>query len=557
MLRSLSIQNIAVIQSAEISFTNGFNVFTGETGAGKSILIGAIGAILGSRTSKELIRTGEKKASIAALFSPISPAVLALLTEYGLSAEEELLLSREITADGNSCRINGQPATVAMLRSLGERLIHTHGQDDTHLLAQEETHLQFVDDFGNLSELRCKCNQLYTDWNEIRTALSRLTINEAEKARKIDLLTYQINEIRAANLVDGEEEELLARRKMIRNAEDILSLLSTARDLLAGGEELPGIVAALDGVGDALSSVGSFLPDFSDTAERVESFRYELEEISSSLREQLESFSFDPQELEDIEERLHIIAQLRRKYGSDIAEILAFADRAEAQVAEIESLDAQVLELTAREQETFAVATEAANRLSDARKTAAVGFIAAVKAELSQLDMPYVEMEVRFSAKPLGETGADAAEFLLSVNPGEARKPLAKTASGGEMSRIMLGIKNVLSGKEEIPTLIFDEIDAGISGRAAQKVGKKLAEAAQERQIICVTHLAQVAVFGNRHLLIQKEVADQRTFTRITPIEGEARAKEIARIMNGEPITPLALTAATELLASVHTHREG
>ena len=551
MLSQLQIENIAVIQKACIKFENGFNVFTGETGAGKSILIGAIGAVLGARTSKELIRTGENKASVSALFTDLSENICRKLADIGVDAANgELLLERDITFDSTVCRINGKLSTVAMLKSIGALLIHTHGQQDSQLLADPEMHLSFTDSFGGLYPMIESYRESYEYYCDIRRKLSSLETDEAAKARKIDLLSYQINEINSADLTDGEEEELISRRKMMRNSEKLTELLHNCRICLNGDDGQEGAISLISSAADSLNQAGRYIDDLSKDSEAVSGFGYELEDISQRIREHLDMLDFDPRELDDIEERLDLINKLKKKYGSSIAQILEFAEKAEAELEEIEFSDKRAEELKAELSAAKDNAVALANKLTEARKSAAAELIEQVKQELRELDMPAVEMDIEFRNKPLSENGADEAEFLLSVNPGEALKPLSKIASGGEMSRIMLGIKNVLSGKEDIATLIFDEIDTGISGRAAQKVGAKLKSAAAGRQVICVTHLAQVAAFGKHHLLIEKNVVNDRTFTEIKPLDYAGRTLEIARIMNGENITELALKNAGELLES-------
>jgi len=390
----------------------------------------------------------------------------------------------------------------------------------------------------------------YDEYCNIRRKLSTLETDEAAKARKIDLLKYQISEIDSAHLSDGEEEELISKRKMMRNSEKLTELLQNCRVCLNGDDGQEGAIALILSASDSLNQAAKYIDELSEDAEAASGFGYELEDIAQRIREHLEMLEYDPRELDDIEERLDIINKLKKKYGANISEILSFAEKAEVELEEIEFSDQKAEEL----REALVAAKDKAvllsKELTKARKTAAAGLIEQVKSELRDLDMPSVEMDICFNSKPLSENGADEAEFLLSVNPGEALKPLSKIASGGEMSRIMLGIKNVLSGKEDIATLIFDEIDTGISGRAAHKVGAKLKSAANGRQVICVTHLAQVAAFGTHHLLIEKNVVNDRTFTEIKPLDYIGRTKELARIMNGENITELALKNARELLES-------
>ena len=545
MLAELSIENIAVIRRAQIRFDQGLNIFTGETGAGKSILIGAIGAALGSRTSKDLIRTGETRAKVSALFTRITGAAADKLSALGIDAGEgELALSREITADGNLCRINGMSATVAQLRAAGMLLLQTHGQQDSWLLSQEETHLGFIDQFGGLEAQREQYTAAFERMRALKSRLSSLESDEAARVRKADLLRYQVNEIESARLTDGEEEELSARRRVIRNAEQLTELFSHCHEILAGNEEHAGVISQLSEAASDLEAVKRYIEGFAQSAEAVRNYQYELDDLSERLREQLEEV------LDTLAPRLETIAKLKKKYGSSISEILAFGEEAAQQLADIEGFEQDASVLAAELAEAEDTAQKLSAALTDARRDAAERLTRAVEQELHELDMPHARMDVSFSAKSLSEDGGAAVEFLLSVNPGEALKPLSKIASGGEMSRIMLGIKGVLSGREEIGTLIFDEIDAGISGRAASKVGAKLRAAARGRQIICVTHLAQVAAYGEHHLLIEKEISGGRTFTEIKPLDEQGRIAELARIMNGEPITPLSLENARELLAN-------
>lgn len=552
MLAQLTIENIAVFQKASIAFSPGFNVFTGETGAGKSILLEAVGAAIGQRTSKDLIRTGETKACVGALFCHLSDSARAALREMGveLAPDDELLLSREITPDGNTCRINGRPATTAMLRAAGAQLIAVHGQQDTQLLAASESHLRFVDAFGRHDGLLERYRASFEHYRAIGSRLRSLETDEAAKARKIDLLRYQIDEITACALTDGEEEELVARRHVIRNAARLTELLFACRENLSGGESVVGAIELLEGAAQQLGEAGRYIADLLPLAQTVSSFGYELQEAARQVNEALGGLEYDPREQDDIEERLEAIGRLKRKYGASIAEILAFCENARRELDEIELSAQTVARLTREQAEALAQANECARALTEARRSSAKRLIEAVSEQLADLDMPAVRMSIEMNRVLPNENGADEAQFLLSVNPGEALRPLAKIASGGELSRIMLAHKNVISGQDDIGTLIFDEIDAGVGGRAAQKVGAKLLSVARERQVICVTHLAQVAAFADRHLFIEKQVHDGRTFTHVEPLDEEGRARELARIMGGEPITPLALQSAAQLLGN-------
>lgn len=550
MLVQLYIQNIAVIKEALIELEDRFNVFTGETGAGKSILIGAIGAVLGERVSKDFIRAGETKALVTALFQDLSAGAREGLSSLGYDCAEgeELLISREISAERNVCRINGQPATVALLRAAGRFLINVHGQQDNQMLFSADAHRSFVDSFGGLGEETAAYRVQYDEMVSLSEKLKTFTMDEAEKARRIDLLSFQVNEIDEANLCPGEEEELDERRQIIRNAERIASSLLEVREILTGGDERAGVVDALEHASGGLSEVSRYLEPYAAQAQAVNGYRYELDELASQIRETLDTLEYDPRELEEIEERLDLIHRLRRKYGSDIAEILRFREQAAAELEEITLSDerAAALQRTLFEKKEKVLAL--ARSLSQKRAKAGKRFAAAVEAELCSLDMPSVRLSVSLKARELGPHGAEDVEFLISANPGEPAKPLSKIASGGEMSRIMLAIKSVVSGKDDIDTLIFDEIDTGVSGRAAQKIGAKLGKVAEGRQVICVTHLAPVAAFANRHLLIAKEVEGGRTYTTVQALAREERIRELARITGGEHITPLALKSAEEML---------
>lgn len=550
MLCELNIENIAVISQASIRFGRGLNVFTGETGAGKSILLGAIGAILGERTSKDLIRTGENRATVSALFSGLSPAVVAAIRDCAIELEdgEELLLSREITQDHNSCRINGKPATVSMLKAVGQLLINTHGQQDNQMLANTDHHRRFIDGFGGCEELLSRYRESYQQLSAVNREIEQLSINEQQQNQMIDLLRYQINEIESCSLTDGEEEELSARRKLIKNSEQLNGLLSSCRDDLYGADQTEGAIFLTERACDALTDAAAYIPELTEASKRLSEYRYELEDVLEQVKDKLFSLEFDPQELDIIEQRLDTIHKLKRKYGATVADILAFCEKARQQLAGIEDKDYILSQLTKKHAEVLAQTTKLADSLTGMRRSAAKGFVEEVERQLQSLDMPAVVLQVNIDETQLSSSGKDAIEFLLSVNPGESPKPLSKIASGGEMSRIMLAMKNVIAAGDDIGTLIFDEIDAGVSGRAAQKVGAKLLEASAGRQVICVTHLAQVAAFADTHFQIEKQVEQNRTFTKVRELDRAGRAQELARITSGEPITPLALENAMQLL---------
>ncbi len=547
MLSELTIRNIALIRSADLQFASGFNVLTGETGAGKSILIGAIGAVLGFRTPKALIRTGEEQATVSALFRDVPETVCTKLAALGVECGGELLLSRTIRPDSSSCRINGQSVTAAMLRQAGALLLNIHGQMDTQMLAAPEHHREFVDAYGELAPEREVYAACYERLRGLEGRLRRLETDARERERRLDLLRYQAGEISAAALKDGEEEELQSRRRVIRGAEQLTEWLTNARVMLAGTDDADGADALLQRAASDFSRAGEMLPAFTELSQKLEGFSYEVQDAAEQARDALDSLEFDPRELDDIEERLDLIGRLKKKYGATVAEILSYYDAVSAELSELEDADVSAEALRGQVSEARQEAEAAAKTLTERRRTAAADFSSRVRQELEDLDMHNVRFSVERTETPLTETGADELEFMLSVNSGETPKRLSEIASGGEMSRIMLAIKNVISGVDDLGTLIFDEIDTGISGRAAQKVGAKLRKAARERQILCVTHLAQVAAFADHHLLIEKSEADGRTFTNVIPLDREARIRELARIMSGELVTDAALQNAVEL----------
>ncbi len=547
MLSEISIRNIALIRSAEFSFAPGFNVLTGETGAGKSILIGAIGAVLGFRTSKALIRTGEEQAAVSALFREVSPGARSRLAELGIECDGELLLSRTITADSSVCRVNGQTVTAAMLRQAGALLMNIHGQTDTQMLSDTDHHREFVDAFGGLAPERESYLALFERLRGLQRRLSRLETDSRERERRLDLLRYQNEEISAAALNAGEEEELQARRRVIRGAEQLTEWLTASRVLLAGDDDADGAETLLTRAAADLGRAGEMLPGFEELSRRLEGFAYEVQDAAEQVRDALDTLEFDPRELDRIEERLDLIGRLKRKYGATVEEVLAYGEAVAKELEELENADVTADALRQEVEAALMEAKEAAARLTQRRLAAAKEFSGRVQKELEDLDMGLVSFTVERAETPLSETGADELAFMLSVNPGEEPRRLSEIASGGERSRIMLAIKNVISGVDDLGTLIFDEIDAGISGKAAQKVGAKLRLAARERQILCVTHLAQVAAFADHHLLIEKSESGGRTYTHVTPLDTEARIRELARIMSGELLTDTALQNAAEL----------
>ena len=552
MLSKLYIENIAVIERAEIDFDKGFNVLTGETGAGKSILIDSINAVLGQRTSRELIRTGADKAFVSAQFDGISEGTAAALAVLGVELSEEdgatLLLSREIRADGRgSVKINDRPATLTALRQVGRELINIHGQHENQALLSADRHRKYLDLMGGYEDKLTAYASLYRQYGEAMRELKKSRMDDAEKARRMDMLQYQIAELEGADLAVGETESLMRRREIIQNAERIAGALAEARALLSGGEEYDGAVSLLERGTAALDGIASVYPACGELSERLHGLVYELEDVASELHSLGEDNEFSPYELDEIENRLEQLQKIRRKYGNE-QEALDFLEKARAERESIERSDEQLAALTERARELHRETVRAAAELTALRRKAADVFCEAVGRELTFLDMPRVRLAVDLRPCELNGSGADEVEFLIAPNPGEPPKPLGKIASGGELSRIMLAIKTVLASIDDIDTMIFDEVDTGISGRAAHKVGVKLHEVSRTRQIICITHLAQMAAQADTHLLICKNVRDGRTFTSVKPLGFEERKQELARINGGDVITESMLRTAEELL---------
>lgn len=558
MLSQLFIQNIAVIEKAQVAFEKGLNVFTGETGAGKSIVIDAINAVLGNRTSRDLVRTGAPKALVTALFEGIGDETKEQLLSMGFEPEEDgsLLLSREISADGKtSCKIGGRPSTVSILREVAQSLINIHGQHDNQSLLLPEQHLVYIDQFGKTAALLKEYRVEYAYYVELQRKLRQLQTDEREKAQRTDLLSYQINEISSAALFPDEEEELQSAKKKMQNSVKIIEALHIAHDLLQGTEESDGILSMLDQTQEQFQMLEVYYPQIK--SDRILDMRYELEEVRENLRDALSDAEMDPAELDRIEERLDLIFRLKRKYGGSVEEILAFKERAQQELDSIVHAEELQAKLEKEHGQSEARLMKLAKQLSEKRKSAAKQFEDQVCAELTFLDMPSVRFIVHAETGELDETGIDRMEFYISTNPGEPPKPIGKIASGGELSRIMLSLKNVIAEGDRVGTLIFDEVDTGVSGRAAQKIGRKLKQASAGRQIICVTHLAQVAAFADTHLLIAKTVRDGRTFTTVNALPQEERVQELARIMGGENLTPTVLASARELILQAKENDNG
>ncbi len=553
MLSQLYIENIAVIRQATIDFQQGFHVFTGETGAGKTILISAINAVLGGRTFKEIIRSGETRATVSALFTEIPEELCKKIEVLGYPLEDnQLLVQREIDLSGKGqCRLDGRPATAAMLREVCSLLIDIHGQHDNQELLSAEKHLGFLDSYGAYRQEMAAYTAAYEKMCECATRLDKLQMDESYKLQRMDILQFQIKEIGDAKLTDGEEERLVEQQKRIRNAERITESLGAVYTLLNGnGEEMRGVLDALEEVSTELDTAAKYLTEFGGYSEKLSDAYYMLEELGSRARDTLEDADFDPRQLDAIESRLDTIYKLKKKYGNSIAEILEYFERISEEYQSLELSDELTAHLQRELDEANLVLHTVAEALTACRLAAAAEFSERVEQELAYLDMAGVRFSITRREKPYGPTGADEMEFMICTNTGEEAKPLAKIASGGELARIMLAIKNVLAEKDGIGTIIFDEVDTGVSGRAAQKIGKKLAEVARHRQVICVTHLAPVAACAAHHYRIYKTVEDGRTFTRVEELTRPQRVQELARIMVGENITDSALKSAEEMLES-------
>lgn len=557
MLHLLHIENIAVIEEADITFDGGFNALTGETGAGKSIVIDAMGAVLGQRTSRDLIRTGAHRAFVSALFSGVPP--LAALAEQGLEAPDgELLLQREICADGrNVCRVGGKPVTVAQLRRVGCQLINIHGQQDGQQLLDEEQHQAYLDGYGRLEPALEAYRACYQAMEEIRRKMSRLEMDESEKARRVDSLQFQIDELERARLEPGEEEELDRRRSILRSGEKLTSAVEGALWSLSGGDEGGGAVSALREASAAMAGVRGLGEDFAQLYSRLEALQSEAYDVAETLRDLSDGFDFSPQELDRLESRADQLYRLKKKYGATVEDMLAYLDRCREELDRItfaaDTLARLEKDLAKERKRTL----EAAGALSQARKAAAAELEQRIQEELRQLDMPRVRFSIQFTDKEPDDTGTDQIRFLMSANVGEELRPISRVASGGELARIMLALKNVLAENEDIGTLVFDEVDTGVSGRAAQKVARKLAQVSRRKQVLCVTHLPQLAAMADTHFSVEKGERDGRTYTSVVRLDREGRCAELARLTGGEAVTGAMLAGARELIAGADAYKQG
>ncbi len=552
MLSLLHIENIAIIEQADIVLQPGFTVLTGETGAGKSIIIDSIGAILGQRTSRELIRNGAKKGFVSAVFEDIPPALKHQLEELGLDTEEDgtVRIQRELSAEGRSvCRVNMRPVSASVLKTLSPYLINIHGQHDGQKLMQEEYHIDFLDSFFEAEPLLEQFRPMYAKLYTLRSKIRELEKSGQQREQRIDMLRYQMDEIAAAELKAGEEENLTERRQFFENAGQLAYSLQTASKLLSGNEEDEGAMDLLSRAADELTDVATLSQDLNNLSQKAEEIRYQVEDLAASVAMLAADVDFSPQERDAVEERLDTIYRLRRKYGATVEEVLAYYDKASKELGELENADDRKDEMMEEYHQTLTKAREIAGELSKRRRQAAELLETKIVEQLKDLDMPKVRISIQVSSQTkLNPHGMDEVRFLISTNPGEPVKPLSKIASGGELSRIMLAIKNVLTQTEDVGTLIFDEIDTGVSGRAAQKIALKLGEISRRKQTLCVTHLPQLAAMGDHHLLIKKSLSEEYTFTDVFNLNEEERVGELARMLSGDAITELSMQNAAELL---------
>ncbi len=551
MLNSLYIENIAVIEKTTIDFTDGFNILTGETGAGKSIIIGSINALLGGRISKDMIRSGADTAVVSGSFTVTNSEVTDLLEKYGYECEDDdqLILQRKLTSSGkSSCRINGRPSTLAILKEITAHLVNVHGQHESYNLMSPEKHITYIDSIGDLEQLKKEYRDNLAILRECKRKLVSAQSDDSQRERQIDLLKYQINEITQINPKEGEYEQLTEERNKAVNSQQIINSLSNAEMLLVGSDENSDCLTALKYCSQHLSEIAEYLPQAESISERITSAYYELEDCSAEIAQLSSSIDTDPYRLAEIEERLDSLYKLSKKYGSTTEEILNFCSNAQKELSVLEDYEFNMEKLKADYDKYFKITKELALNLSERRKEISKEFMANVKEEMTYLDMPNVNLKVNIERCPLNENGCDKLEFLISANPGEEPKPVSKIASGGELSRMMLAITNVIASNNIVSTMIFDEVDTGISGSASQKVGYKLKALSSTRQVICITHQAQIAALADTHFLIKKTIDSNRTYTQVNQLNFEQRKHELARIIGGVSITELTLKHAEEML---------
>ena len=556
MLSSLQIENVAVIQKANVHFEKGLNVLTGETGAGKSILIDSINAILGNRTSKDLVRTGAAKAVIRAAFENVPPAVLDSLEKAGYERSEALLLSREITAEGKStCRINGMPATAAILRELCGGLININGQHDSVGLLNPAHHESILDAYAQNRTEYQEYYAVYRELVKIKRELDAQITDESEKQRRIDLLSYQVQEIEDAALTAGEEQTLESRRKVLSNASTIRDRIAQCYALLSGDDETPGAVDLLGEASNAVDAAAQLDGELSTSAGQLLDLYYNAKDAAADLIGRLDAYETNDAELDEIEQRIDLIYKLKRKYGDTVEDIIAFGQKAREELELIQSSQERVEHLQAEQHRLYVLAREKAETLTQTRLKAFEELDKRISGTLDFLNMPGVRMTLHHARGPLASHGQDSIEFYISTNPGEAPKPLAKIASGGELSRITLAIKNAMADKDAVPTVIYDEIDSGVSGKAASRIGEVLRQSAEGHQILCITHTAQIAALADCHLLIQKNIANERTYTEIHPLDEDGRVDALAHLISGDHVTELSRANAREMLEQTRNGR--
>ncbi|MBQ5800085.1 MAG: DNA repair protein RecN [Oscillospiraceae bacterium] len=550
MLQLLHIENIAVIERADIEFAPGFNALTGETGAGKSIVIDALGAVLGQRTSRDLIRTGASKAFVSAAFDAVSPT-LAPLVENGIVPEEDgtLLLQRDIYPDGkNACRVNGRPVTVAQLRSIGMALLNIHGQHEGTQLLDEEQHLLYLDRFGRTQEPLAAYFERYQAVRKTRQEIDALRMDEAEKARRVDMLRHQIGELERADLKPGEDEALEERRNILRNGEKFTSALTGAYLALSGGEDGMGAVAAIKAAEEELRALRGFGERFGELSERLAALHSEAYDLAETLRDVKDEFDFSPRELDEVESRSDQLYRLKKKYGATVEDMLRYLDRCREELDAIEYADDRIVQLEERLAREEREMRSAAEVLRKVRQSAAADLEEHILRELFELDMGKVRSSIVFEEKEPDPSGTDAVRFLMSANVGEDLKPINKIASGGELARIMLALKNVLAEQDQVMTMVFDEVDTGVSGRAAQRVAEKMAKISRRKQVLCVTHLPQLAAMADTHFSVEKGVENGRTYTAVLTLDENGRAAELARLTGGTTVSETQMEGARELL---------
>lgn len=553
MLQLLHIENIAIIEQADIVFESGFNALTGETGAGKSIVIDSLSAVLGQRTSRDLIRTGANKAFVSACFTGVSADIG---TDLGIESADELLLQREIHADGkNVCRVNGRPVTVTQLRTLGNRLLNIHGQHDGQQLLDEEQHEIYLDSFGRMQPLLEDYRVKFDAMAALRRQMQALQMDESEKARRVDTLRYQIEELERADLKAGEEDELLGRRNLLRNSEKFIAAVSESDYCLNGSDDQEGAANLIRQAQNALNSVKNLDGSFEEIYNRLESLYCEVYDLAYTIQDKRDNFDFSPNELDEVEGRLDQLYRLKKKYGPTVEDMLTYLERCRKELDEIEYADDTLQRLEKDLQKAQKTAMASAQTLSQARKEAAKELSKQILSELQQLDMGKIRFEVSFDSKDMDATGIDEVRFLMSANVGEELKPINKIASGGELARIMLAMKNVLSEQDHVGTMVFDEVDTGVSGRAAQKVAEKMARISRKKQVLCVTHLPQLAAMADNHFSVEKGEMDNRTYTKVQQLDRAQRQQELARLTGGAHVSDVMLRGAEELLSEAEAFK--